>query len=841
LSLHSASPITFGDKNAADVALSILDRQSSGVVIVNKQLEVIFWNNWVAAWSGISADHAIGKNFAGLFPDLVSTDFLVAVDNAIYDNRKAQWSLEVDPERLDIVESGMTPGDGEQPLCQVNFSSIPLQQKGPGCLLEFYVAALNPTVSRRHYQASPNARQEIAISRFPVYLESEDLAVLLIDSDGLIQDVNSRTASMTAYAREQLVGKPLRILFPDLADIDEGEDYQEFIATSQRQRRGGVIEAVTADGLTVQFVVATYRVVAQGNLLMLACRDATRAVGGQDALQRQRELLSAIFGHVADGIILTDRTGVIEQINTVGMEMLQLRPGQGVGRPVDDVLRLTDSGGQKVPSPCREVLQRGAVYSTPDDIHLAVGDDDGVQVMVTAVPLRDGKNSLTGCMLVFRTVSEARQVSTRLTWQASHDPLTQLANRRQLDSDIAEAINDAHSAARTHYLLYVDLYNFAIVNDTCGQAAGDELLRQFGRLLSRLAATDDVVARTGNDEFAVLLWDHDADAARDFAEQLLFQVKAFSFPWEERRLKIGVSIGASAIGRNTGSEIDVLVAAASSCARARESGRNRIVFPSSREEPGRHKNITQWIPRITEALEEDRFCLYCQPIVPLKATNDNGKHYEVLVRMLDKKGQIIAPGQFVPAAEQYGLIDDIDRWVFNKVLDTLQKINRGQREGLRLSVNLSGSTIGDEKFCDYLLARFEESGVDPRHVQFEITETAAIRQFDRALDLIRRLKAKGCYFSLDDFGSGLSSFGYLKQLPVDYLKIDGSFVRKMELNDVDYSMVSTINHLAHIMGISTIAECVENQIQLSMLEEMGVDCAQGFVVAMPQPLENIFS
>ncbi len=299
------------------------------------------------------------------------------------------------------------------------------------------------------------------------------------------------------------------------------------------------------------------------------------------------------------------------------------------------------------------------------------------------------------------------------------------------------------------------------------------------------------------------------------------------------------------IDRNASSEIDILVSAAASCQTSRELGRNRLHSTYQRSDIDQRDRIAQWIPKISAALDENRFELYFQPIVPMASLADvhqskAGGHYEALVRMIDTDGQMISPDEFIPAAERYGLIDDIDRWVVAEAIRIIASLSKNRRRGLRIAVNLSGATIGDETYAAYLLKLLDSSGVDPAHLQFEITETAAIRQFDRALDFIHSLKAKGCFFSLDDFGSGLSSLSYLKEIPVDFLKIDGSFVRNMESSDIDFSVVSTINHLAHVMGVSTIAECVENQFQLTMLQDMGVDYVQGYFLATPQPVTDVF-
>jgi EAL domain-containing protein (putative c-di-GMP-specific phosphodiesterase class I) len=297
-------------------------------------------------------------------------------------------------------------------------------------------------------------------------------------------------------------------------------------------------------------------------------------------------------------------------------------------------------------------------------------------------------------------------------------------------------------------------------------------------------------------------------------------------------------MGVQLINRDSTSEIDVMLSASAACTAARELGRNRIQYQHLSQDSLRRHKLSKWTARISEALEEDRFVVYCQPIVPIRGQGDT-RHYEALVRMLDPEGNLVPPGKFIPAAESSGLIDDIDRWVFDKVLSVLEALPPEKQQLYTFSINLSGPTVCDEKFREHVIERVRNSVLVPKAIHFEITETAAVKHFDRAVGFIRALKELGCAFSLDDFGSGLSSFGYLKQLPVDYLKIDGSFVRKMEAGDVEFSMVSTINHLAHVMGLKTIAECVENKAQLSLLEEMGVDFVQGYAISAPVPMETV--
>jgi diguanylate cyclase (GGDEF)-like protein len=390
-----------------------------------------------------------------------------------------------------------------------------------------------------------------------------------------------------------------------------------------------------------------------------------------------------------------------------------------------------------------------------------------------------------------------------------------------------------------HALLYIDLYNFSVINDTSGHTAGDELLKEFAQLLIRLAGPSDIAARIGNDEFALLIHRVNYDKAMMLAERILAEVKELRVPWEGEVLKIGASIGAILIDDTALSDIDLMISAGSSCATARDKGRNKIHFQSFNEEVARRRSLATSMPKIVSALDEDRFTLFAQPIVSLNGSAATAKCYEVLVRMRESDGTILQPSEFIPGAEHFSLIDDLDKWVFSHSLKFLQHLQAKGSPMPLLSVNLSGSTVGDENAIDYILSGFSDTGISPKHIQFEITETAAVKHLQEAKRLISTLRSVGVSIALDDFGSGLSSFAYLKELPIDCLKIDSSFIHTMENSDVDYSVVSTINHLGHIMGVTTVAEGVENENQLRLLKKIGVDYLQGFLFQHPQPLDQI--
>jgi len=388
-------------------------------------------------------------------------------------------------------------------------------------------------------------------------------------------------------------------------------------------------------------------------------------------------------------------------------------------------------------------------------------------------------------------------------------------------------------------LLYIDLYNFSVINDTSGHMAGDELLVQFARLLMEITGPSDIAARIGNDEFALLLHCINYDKAMAMAEQVLEVIKDFSIPWEGETLRVGASIGGIMIDSEALSDIDLMISAGSSCAAARDKGRNKIHFQSFNEEVTKRRRLATSMPKIVSALDENRFTLFAQPIVSLNPNVALPKYYEILVRMRDSDGTIVPPSEFIPVAEHFSLIDDLDKWVFTNALKFLQKRQKRGELLLTLAVNLSGTTVGDENAIDYILAGFSDSGIPPKHIQFEITETAAVKHLPEAKRLIATLRSVGVSFALDDFGSGLSSFAYLKELPIDCLKIDASFIKTMDNSDVDYSVVSTINHLGHIMGVSTVAEGVESKSQHQLLKKIGVDYIQGFLVKHPQLLDKI--
>jgi diguanylate cyclase (GGDEF)-like protein len=491
-----------------------------------------------------------------------------------------------------------------------------------------------------------------------------------------------------------------------------------------------------------------------------------------------------------------------------------------------------------VESPVDKVMRLGAVVGLGNHTVLIARNGQEYSIEDSAAPIRDRDGHILGVVLVFHDVSEKRKLTHQLSHQARHDALTGLINRSEFERRLKELLDSAASQNRQHALLYLDLDQFKVVNDTCGHSAGDELLRQLTAHIQGKTRDSDTFARLGGDEFGILLENCPLDQALRVAITLLDEVRTFRFIWLDKTFAVGVSIGLVAITKDSGNSANVLSAADTACYAAKDKGRNRVQVysPDDREMAERHGEM-HWVARIAMAFEKERFQLYYQPIVPISGkTPKEEQHFEILLRMLDEDNQLVPPGSFIPAAERYNLMAEIDRWVVRNALNWL--IAHAEQPVI-CAINLSGQSVNDDRFLGFLIDQINGTGVPPHKVCFEITETSAISNLSKASGFIKTIKSLGCSFALDDFGSGMSSFAYLKNLPVDYLKIDGSFVRDMIGDPIDCAMVESINNIGHVLEIKTIAEFVENQAILDKLHAIGVDYAQGYGIAKPGPLDGM--
>src|SRR5215203_583924 len=568
--------------------------------------------------------------------------------------------------------------------------------------------------------------------------------------------------------------------------------------------------------------------------------DVTERKHAQEALYREKERAQVTLASIGDGVVRADPAGKIDYLNPVAERLTGWTAEEAIGLTVPEVFQVVDEISRKpLTDPVARCLDEGRIVESRGHALLLSKDGKEYSVRDSAAPIYDRSGASLGAVLVFKDVTQLRGMEREMIYLASHDALTGLINRREFEVRLKRAIRGARAERRHHVLLYLDLDEFKVVNDTCGHLVGDEMHKQITALLRSRVRRSDILARLGGDEFGVLLEDCPLDHARQIAEEMRRTVREFRFCWRDQIFEVGVSIGLVPINADSGDLAHVMSAADAACYVAKDSGRNRVHEYEIDDTlvAGRYGEM-QWIHRIHRAFEDRRFRLFYQLIQPL-GTETPARELlcEVFIRMLDRTGKIIEPSAFIAAAERYHLIGSLDRWVVKTAFSALAEAQR--REWSRpvlFAINLSGQSIGEESFLSYVVEELEKSTVDSRRICFEITETAAISKLDSAIRFISVLKTKGCRFILDDFGSGLSSFAYLRDLQVDFLKIDGEFVQNMMEDRVKRAMVESINQIGHVMGLQTIAEWVENRQTLEALKELGVDYAQGFWLCRPQPL-----
>lgn len=567
-------------------------------------------------------------------------------------------------------------------------------------------------------------------------------------------------------------------------------------------------------------------------------QDITEQKNAEEALKESEDRFRGAFDNAALAMSINDLTGKYIRVNRAMCDFTGYSEDELLGMDWQVITYAEDM--QKALTFARQ-LQNSEIDNYSIEKRYQHKSGEVIWGLLSIAPLHDAAGKITHVIAQVQDITEARQLSEQLSYQATHDALTGLVNRMEFEHRLGRVLGTVHATGTEHALAYLDLDQFKIINDTCGHIAGDKLLRQLGDLLSSKVRHRDTLARLGGDEFGVLMENCTLQNALRVANSLREAVEHYQFVSEGKRFNIGVSIGLVALSTDSGDITEVLKQADSACYAAKESGRNRIhIYNEEDEELARRQGEIQWVTQLARALEEDRFELSFQYIVPVNNKNRHGVHYEILLRLRDENGRIIMPGAFLPAAERYGLSKQIDRWVIQTTLSWLARHPEHMINELHMcSINLSGHSLGDYELLTFINHQLSESGVPPEKVCFEITETTAVGNLAMATEFINTLKDRGCNFALDDFGSGLSSFAYLKTLPVDALKIDGVFVKDIADDPIAFAMVKSINEIAHIMGKYTIAEFVESEAILEKLREIGVDYAQGYHISKPQPLETM--
>jgi diguanylate cyclase (GGDEF)-like protein/PAS domain S-box-containing protein len=557
----------------------------------------------------------------------------------------------------------------------------------------------------------------------------------------------------------------------------------------------------------------------------------------EQAIFAEKERAQVTLQSIGDAVISTDAEGRIEYINPVAESLTAWTLGEARGRPIGEVLNLVNEiTREPIENPLVCALGRGESSVAADHSVLITRSGQEVAIQESAAPICDRQGRVIGAVIVFHDVTKERRLKRALSYQASHDALTGLINRREFDNRLHTAVLSAQRGEGAYALLYIDLDQFKVVNDTCGHQAGDRLLRDVTGLLQTRVRASDTIARLGGDEFGVLLEGCTPEQSTRIADGVRQSIRDYRFIWGANTLSVGASVGVVQISVETESVAAVMSAADIACYAAKDEGRNRIHVYEADGVSHRHREM-HWVARVTRAAEENRLELLFQPIVRIGAEAPPTFH-ELTIRLRDDDGRLVPPSEFIPAAERYNVMSIIDRWVVARAVDLLKRRRDAGQTLPMLAVNLSGTSLNEQSFAEFILHTVGEPEIASA-LCFEITETAAVTSLSNVTFFMRELKSRGCKFALDDFGTGLSSFMYLKTLPVDYLKIDGQFISQIATDAVDRSMVEAISKVGRALGIATVAEWVESEAVLDELKRIGVDFAQGYHMGRPQPLAQL--
>ncbi|HWM71687.1 MAG TPA: EAL domain-containing protein [Steroidobacteraceae bacterium] len=706
------------------------------------------------------------------------------------------------------------------------------------------ISALTTAVNHLLTRVSASNASENARSTPKLFAELGDRIheAVLVHRDVILY-ANRQFATFVGVDRIELVGRRLGDLVPP--------EYSELVNENLRRRFAGEpsaeryeIEMVGMQGQVSRLEITTAVVDYEGAPALLVT--GVEIIPTQTVQQLRLTADSTEPGmhtlaldSLAEAIIATDAAGLITYINPAAERLTGSGASAAIGKTLEDIVGFVDETDRRLLSdPVRQALTSGApVNLSRRALLLSRANGSERSIELSASPIRNDVKELIGAVVLLHDVTELRGLARQMSYQATHDALTGLVNRREFEGRLEEAIDSGHRGDGQHVLCYLDLDRFKVVNDTSGHLAGDSMLREVAKVLRDAVRDSDTVARLGGDEFGMLLIGCPLEKARQIADDVCRAVGDYRFVWKDKIFNIGVSIGLVEISRESGSLEELFAAADSACYVAKKQGSGRVAVYSARDEAlARHTGEIQWLQKLQSALKENRFQLYHQPIVPAYGQDGGGPAMEVFVRLQDEAGHEVPPSEFVRAAERYRLMSLVDRWV---VQTTLAALGRGAipiPANRSVAINVSGQTLGDVQFLEFVVECLDSTGVTPSQVCFEITETAVVANLDHARRFVGVLHGMGCQFALDDFGSGVGSFSNLKNLPMDYLKIDGSFMRNLARDSVNQAMVTAMIKLARTLNFKVIAEQVEDEAGLEAARRMGVDYIQGYVVGRPQLL-----
>ena len=784
----------------------------SSDAIISKSLDGIIhhWNLAAEKLFGYSAKEALGQHISMLFPSDCVSEECMLIRHVLQAGSISQYEtvrLHKDGRRLDVAITLSAIKDAQGAVTGISKIARDISERKRVDL------ELTRTLARHQ------ALYHIA----PAMMHT-------LDADARLITVSDTWLTRMGYARDEVIGRHTwdfltpasrnyarTSVIPQLFNTGRCED----VHYQYLRKDGGVIDVLLS---------ATLERDADGNALhsLAIMQDITDKKRFERELAEQNERLRVTLHSIGEAVITTDVDGKIYYMNAVAERLTGWANGHGIGQHLSQLFKLTSGG-------THQVLPEGA--EPHEGTVLIARDGFEYDIEETVAPLLNDKQEAMGMVLVFRDVTRQRQMSTEMDYRATHDPLTGLFNRTEFDTRLQRALKGAKGQEGDHAVLFIDLDQFKVVNDACGHGVGDQLLKQVSGMLQTCIRGSDTLARLGGDEFGVILHRCGLDDATRIGQQICDQIDTFRFMHDDQRFRIGASIGLVRLDASWANASAVLLAADAACDNAKEAGRNRVQMWLENDQnlQSRHGE-THWAARLEQALDEDHFELFAQRVTPLG--QPTGRLYcEVLLRLRESDGAIVAPGLFLPAAERFHMASRVDRWVVRKVSAAMAAADLSDVD--TISVNLSGQSIGDRAFHRFMVEHLDRNPIDTSKLCFEITETTAITNLNEATDFIAAMHARGIRFALDDFGSGAASFGYLKSLAVDVLKIDGQFIKELATDAVDQATVRCIREIACAVGKTTVAEFVETAETAQMLCDMGIDYAQGYLYHRPEPLHML--
>lgn len=680
-------------------------------------------------------------------------------------------------------------------------------------------------------------------------------ALILLTSEGRILAANKRATQFLQHDRSSVVGRMLgefttsspekintalrawsrsRSAIPAalrwITDGKQGWRCQGFLlqAATQTDPAQLVLRCIPGKQTASEFIALNHELERQKQTLR-------KLLASREQLEKEHELALVTLESIGDAVITTDNTAHIEYLNPIAESLTGWPNAEAQGKPVTEVFNIINEiTREPAIEPVSRCLKEDRIIGLAN--HTAIIARDGKEYVIedSAAPIRDRKGFVHGVVLVFRDVTDDRLARRQLEYLAQHDTLTGLNNRHYFEHQLEHAVQLVARDETSCALFYIDLDHFKVINDTAGHAAGDGLLTEVAHLFASRLRKGDILARLGGDEFGVLLEHVPMEMIDNVARSYIKALDGFHFNWDGKQYDITPSLGISVIDKDTQSAAEAMREADIACYIAKREGRNRYHLYSPDDESGLDTLGEMGLVNvIRNALVSNQFTLYQQPIVEL--SSNNVEINEFLLRLQSPDDELISPASFIPVAERYGLMSMLDQWVVIHSLEILQqKLARGDHS--MVSINLSGASFGDNEVLHAFKGALSEQPELATYILVEVTETSAVRHIEKAIDFMRDLRGLGIRFALDDFGTGFSSFAYLKHLPIEYIKIDGTFVRDIMSDPVDQAMVRSINHIAHSLNKKTIAEFVENEEILDYLKEIGVDMVQGYHIGRPGPI-----